>query len=118
MLGASAWVWDEVVLGPARDAGVAARRAAAYGDTPAPYYGIEPEWICASPLTGTQPGEIPVQGGEFVPSRPYLMLGDSGGTVVLWEPGTRKSPDNGRALKLPLAKLRIAPTAHPDEPCG
>lgn len=64
------------------------------------------------------PGEIPVQGGEFVPSRPYLMLGDSGGTVVLWEPGTRKSPDDGRVLKLPLAKLRIAPTAHPDEPCG
>lgn len=47
--------------------------------------------------------------------------GDSGGTVVLWvlwEPGTKKFPASGHALKFPLSRLRIAPTADPDAPCG
>ncbi|MGQ4384265.1 hypothetical protein [Streptomyces sp. SAS_270] len=106
-----------VVIGPAHDAGIAARRAAARGGTPAPYYGIEPQWVCASPLADTKPGEIPVQGGEFSPTRPYLMLGDSDGTVVLWEPGPKNAPDQGHALKLPLARLRIAPTTTPFALC-
>ncbi|MCX4589543.1 hypothetical protein OG819_07195 [Streptomyces sp. NBC_01549] len=44
--------------------------------------------------------------------------GDSGGTVVLWELGTKKFPASGHALKFPISRLRIAPTAAPDAPCG
>ncbi|MHA5049140.1 hypothetical protein [Streptomyces sp. SD15] len=118
LIAAAIGAGEGFVIGQAHDAGVEARRAAASGDTPAPYYGVEPEWVCVSPVTGTQPGEIPVQGGDFTPTRSYLMLGDSGGTVVLWDPGTRKSLASGHALKLPLDQLRIAPTPHPDRSCA
>ncbi|MFE0136401.1 hypothetical protein ACFWY6_33270 [Streptomyces sp. NPDC059037] len=108
----SVWVAVSVVLIPAMEAGEAARDTAARGDTPPSYYGIEPQWVCAKPLKGTDPAEIPSQGGEFNPSRRYLMLGSSGGTVVLWDRGDTSNPSrtaDEQTLKLPLDKLRIVP---------
>ncbi|MEV0322796.1 hypothetical protein ACIBKX_20800 [Streptomyces sp. NPDC050658] len=100
------------ILDDARWSGTEARRVAASGKTPPTYYGIDPEWVCVKPLKGVDPAELPVQGGEFDPSRRYLMLGDSGGTVVLWDRGSSAKPSrttDDQTLKLPLAELRVAP---------
>ncbi|ARX86142.1 hypothetical protein SMD44_05611 [Streptomyces alboflavus] len=111
VLGMSFWVVNAVILGVAEEAGADAREAAARGDTPSAYYGIAPEWVCARPLGGKRPDELAVRGGEFTPTRPYLMLGDSRGTVVLWDPGPDgPSRKDDRALHLRLADLRLTPT--------
>lgn len=67
----------------------------------AAYYGIEPEWVC---VDTTDPlDEVPVSCGELGLKRPYLKIGDAGGTAVLWD-RRRES-----ALKVPLDKLRMVP---------
>ncbi|MFG2601301.1 hypothetical protein [Streptomyces sp. NPDC048462] len=88
------------VLSAAR-AGTAAVADAKHGRTPRAYFGIAPEWVCAHPIG--KPETIPVDGGEFVPVRPYLKVGDAADTVVLWD------ADNSQALKMPMARLRIVP---------
>ncbi|MFE9858845.1 hypothetical protein [Streptomyces sp. NPDC005780] len=85
----------------AAEAGTRAVTDAKHGRTPAAYFGIAPEWVCAHPIGN--PETIPVDGGEFVPARPYLKVGDAAGVVVLWE------EDKGQALRMPMAKLRIVP---------
>jgi hypothetical protein len=87
---------------PASHAGVQARAAAETGRTPPDYYGIKPEWVC---VDTTEPlAEVPVSGGELRLQRPYLMIGDAGGTAVLWDRRLES------ALKVPLDKLRLVPT--------
>ncbi|MGW6358539.1 hypothetical protein ACWFR5_26035 [Streptomyces sp. NPDC055092] len=100
-----------------------AYRAALNGRTPATYYGISPEWVCVRPLEGMSSGEVPVQGGVFTPSRAYLKLGDSNGTVVLWWHGAtarqskKFSLDDDETLKLPLSKVRVTPADDPSRRC-
>jgi MFS family permease len=91
-------------------AGSEAVAAAQEGRTPGAYYGITPEWVCVHPIGRVT--EIPVEGGEFVPSRPYLKVGDAGGTVVLWDAGHQQ------ALKVAKDKLRIVPESNRTASCG
>ncbi|MFE7161599.1 hypothetical protein [Streptomyces sp. NPDC057636] len=76
------------------------------------------------PLEGMASDEVPVQGGDFTPSRAYLKLGDSDGTVVLWWRGatarqTKKfSLDDDETLKLPLSKVRVTPADDPSRRCA
>ncbi|MBT2364433.1 hypothetical protein J7E88_03605 [Streptomyces sp. ISL-10] len=91
-------------------AGSQAVAAAKGGRTPVAYFGIAPEWVCAHPIGKAE--EIPVEGGEFVPSRPYLKVGDAGGTVVLWDAGRQQ------ALKLAKDRLRIVPDDRRPASCG
>ncbi|MEV4870679.1 hypothetical protein [Streptomyces syringium] len=98
-----------LALAPAARTGANAVMAAAAGRTPPVYYGIAPEWVCVR-TTGPLAG-VPVSGGDLSPSQPYLMLGDAGGTVVLWD------ADDRTALKAPLNKLRIVPAKRPYDVC-
>ncbi|MER5358115.1 hypothetical protein [Streptomyces sp. NPDC002785] len=66
--------------------------------------------MCAHPIGKVE--AIPVDGGEFVPTRPYLKVGDAGGTVVLWDAGKEQ------ALKVPMSKLRIVPADKRPASCG
>ncbi|MFD8280789.1 hypothetical protein ACFV47_16565 [Streptomyces solisilvae] len=100
---------NEFVIDPATDAGKAAQDTTKRGDTPASYYGIESEWICASPLTGLD--KLPSQGGTLHPSRSYLLLGDANGTAALWD------RNEEAALKIPLNKIRVTPQPDPDKSC-
>ncbi|GAA2460687.1 hypothetical protein GCM10010405_51320 [Streptomyces macrosporus] len=93
-------VFDLGVL-PASRAGADAVAAAKDGRTPPAYFGVAPEWMCVHPIG--RAADIPVDGGELVPSRPYLRIGDEGGTVVLWD-ATKE-----RALKAPMGRLRLLP---------
>ncbi|WP_327275898.1 hypothetical protein OG609_31340 [Streptomyces sp. NBC_01224] len=97
-------------LEPAGAAGRDAVATAKSGRTPVPYFGIAPEWVCAHPIGKAE--AIPVDGGEFVPTRPYLKVGDAGGTVVLWD--ARKE----QGLKVPMSKLRIVPAEERPGSCG
>ncbi|MCY0937448.1 hypothetical protein [Streptomyces sp. H34-S4] len=56
--------------------------------------------------------QVPVDGGILDPVRPYLSLGDAGGTAVLWD------PRDEAALKVPLSALRLVPVEAPLQPCG
>ncbi|MEV7420576.1 hypothetical protein [Streptomyces sp. NPDC089919] len=94
---------------PAVQAGRTARAAAAAGRTPAPYYGVEPEWVCVKPVETL--AKVPVQGGELVGGRAYLLLGDADGTAVLWDRVTKE------AVKAPLASLRLVPADDPRRAC-
>ncbi|MGW2386029.1 hypothetical protein [Streptomyces sp. NPDC001658] len=104
------------LLGPARREGQQAKKAATDWRTPRPFYGITPTWVCAAPLAGDEPARIPVVGGIFSPGRAYLMLGDSGGTVVLWAPSA--GTEGAETLQVPLAKLRIRDTDAPASGCA
>ncbi|MBY8841216.1 hypothetical protein [Streptomyces sp. SP2-10] len=90
---------------PAVSAGTVAEMAAAYGEgSLANYgaYGIQPEWVCVRPIVA--PNKVPSTGGELDPAQPYVSLGDAEGIAVLW------APADHRALKVPLASLRLLPT--------
>ncbi|TXS48133.1 hypothetical protein [Streptomyces sp. t39] len=100
---------DNGVL-PAGRAGEQAVAAAKAGRTPSPYFGIKPEWVCVQPVG--EPEKIPVDGGVLAPSRPYVKVGDAQGTVVLWDAGA------GKALKLPMNRLRIVPFDDRPPTCG
>ncbi|AZP20409.1 hypothetical protein EJC51_32640 [Streptomyces aquilus] len=106
--------FDNYLLAPARQAGVQAMEAAARWRTPPEFHGVEPRWVCATPLANVDPSGIPVVGGTFSPARAYLMLGDSGGTVVLWTP---PAPGAAETLEVPLAKLRIRDIDRPWRGC-
>ncbi|MCX5123310.1 hypothetical protein [Streptomyces sp. NBC_00347] len=94
---------------PALSAGFEARAAAAEGRTPGPYFGIKPEWVCALP---TKPlAQVPSDGGLLDPARPYLSLGDAGGTAALWDAKEKQ------AIKVPLSALRLVPVDDPRGPC-
>lgn len=95
---------------PALMAGQKAVAAAAAGRTPPHYFGIEPEWVCASPVKPLD--QVPVDGGTLDPARSYLSLGDSGGIVVLWDVRA------ATAIKIPLSALRLAPVDDPRRPCA
>ncbi|MFE6769476.1 hypothetical protein ACFVFD_10925 [Streptomyces fimicarius] len=97
-------------LEPAGRAGLDAVKAAESGQAPEAYFGITPEWVCLRPV-GPADG-VYVDGGEFHPSRPYLRVGDAGGTVVLWD-----RVEEG-VLKMPMNKLRIIPVDGPSENCA
>lgn len=96
-------------LEPAGRAGVDAVRAAESGLAPKAYLGIRPQWVCLRPI-GPADG-IPVDGGDFRPSRPYVKVGDAGGTVVVWDSSAKHE------LKMPTSKLRIVPVDRPPENC-
>lgn len=108
--------FNGTLLDSARREGRLAVEAAARWRTPQSYYGIEPTWVCATPLVGVEPERIPVVGGIFDPDRAYLMLGDSGGTVVLWVPDGGGA-EGAQTLRLPLGKLRIREVALPEQGC-
>lgn len=91
-------------------AGHKAVAAAAEGRTPGRYYGIRPEWVCVHPVKDL--ARVPVDGGTLDPVRPYLSLGDAGGTAVLWD--ARETA----ALKVPLSALRLVPVDDPRRPCA
>ncbi|WP_407837797.1 hypothetical protein ACE1OC_17595 [Streptomyces sp. DSM 116496] len=93
----------------ASTAGQKAVIAAAEGGTPSRYYGIKPEWVCVRPVKDV--AQVPVDGGALDPVRPYLSLGDAGGTAVLWDPRERA------ALKVPPSVLRLVPVDDPRGPC-
>ncbi|MFI2209223.1 hypothetical protein [Streptomyces sp. NPDC020141] len=93
-------VFNLGVLAASR-AGEEAVAAAAKGRAPSAYFGVEPEWVCVRPVG--KAADIPVDGGELLPHRPYLRIGDAGGTAVLWDAGEKQ------ALKAPLDKLRLLP---------
>lgn len=97
-------------LGPASRTGKEAVAAAKTGRAPEPYFGITPQWVCAHPVGKVE--AIPVDGGRFVPTRPYLKVGDAGGTAVLWD------ADREQALKVPMSKLRIVPADERPATCG
>ncbi|MFF5445861.1 hypothetical protein [Streptomyces sp. NPDC012888] len=102
-------VWG-LALAPAEEAGRRAVEAAAAGRTPAPYYGIKPEWMCVTPVT--ELAKVPVEGGELDPRKAYVLLGDADGRAVLWDAQAKA------ALKIPLASLRLVPAGAPRRPCG
>ncbi|MBT2469416.1 hypothetical protein J7E97_16415 [Streptomyces sp. ISL-66] len=91
-------------------AGKSAVAAAAAGRTPGHYYGIKPEWFCVHPVRDV--AQVPTDGGTLDPVRPYLSLGDAGGTAVLWDPREKA------ALKVPLSALRLVPADAPRQPCA
>ncbi|MGK5636813.1 hypothetical protein ACSNOK_00580 [Streptomyces sp. URMC 126] len=91
-------------------AGSKAVAEAKKGNTPSAYFGIKPEWVCVHPIGKVS--DVPVDGGELVPVRPYLQMGDSGGTVVLWD------SVEGEAIKVPMSKLRIVPVGRRPESCA
>ncbi|MFC7306855.1 hypothetical protein ACFQVC_21810 [Streptomyces monticola] len=101
-------VW--IVLAPAFNAGAQAVAAAAAGRTPTGYFGIEPQWVCASPVGMVD--EVPVEGESLAPSRPYLLIGDSAGTAALWDSRKRG------VIKAPLSKIRLFPSDAPRGRCG
>ncbi|MFJ6937247.1 hypothetical protein [Streptomyces sp. NPDC101132] len=98
-----------LAFGPALEAGRAAVADAAEGRQVAPYYGVEPEWVCAGTVRPV--AQVPVEGGVLDPRRAYLLVGDAGGTAVLWD-RQRKA-----ALKVPLAALRLVPAGDPRRTC-
>ncbi|OEJ32427.1 hypothetical protein [Streptomyces subrutilus] len=104
---ASAWA---LALQPAAAAGARAVAAAAEGRTPPFYYGIKPEWMCV--WTVADVDKVPVEGGRLARGSAYLLLGDAGGTAVLWDAREKQ------ALKVPLAFLRLVPADAPRQPCG
>ncbi|PHQ52338.1 hypothetical protein BLA24_07730 [Streptomyces cinnamoneus] len=87
---------------PAGEAGQRAVAAAAAGRAPAAYFGIKPEWVCVAPVG--RAAETAVEGGEFQPEHPYLMLGDADGKAVLWDPKER------HALKISMSKIKVVPS--------
>ncbi|MFJ7158371.1 hypothetical protein ACIQUQ_26005 [Streptomyces sp. NPDC101118] len=99
----------QALVEPAAEAAREARAAAEAGRTPAPYYGVEPEWVCAGTVRPV--AQVPVEGGVLDPRRAYLLVGDAGGTAVLWD-RHRKA-----ALKVPLAALRLVPAGDPRRTC-
>lgn len=99
-----------LALTSAASAGREAVVAASAGRTPSHYYGIKPEWVCVHPVKDV--AQVPVDGGTLDPVRPYLSLGDAGGTAVLWDARDRA------ALKVPLSALRLVPVDAPLQPCG
>ncbi|MGX2993593.1 hypothetical protein JNUCC64_04740 [Streptomyces sp. JNUCC 64] len=88
-------------VGAAGWAGEKALEQAKTGRIPSAYFGVEPQWVCTQPVGKVS--DIPVDGGELRPEHPYLRVGDSGGTVVLWDTTTEQ------ALKAPLDKLHVLP---------
>ncbi|MEU3597140.1 hypothetical protein ABZ714_00150 [Streptomyces sp. NPDC006798] len=88
-------------VGAAGRAGEEALERAKAGGAPSVYFGVEPQWVCAQPVGKVS--DIPVDGGELRPERPYLRVGDSGGTMVLWDPRAKQ------AFKVPLDKLHVVP---------
>lgn len=98
-----------LTMEPAAAAGSRAVADASAGRTPPSYYGIEPEWMCVQPVT--DPNKVPVEGGSLDPAAAYLLMGDSGGTAVLWDAAEKA------ALKIPLGSLRLVPADDPRRPC-
>ncbi|MEV7612884.1 hypothetical protein [Streptomyces sp. NPDC089799] len=98
-----------LVFAPPAQAGRTAVTDAAAGRTPSFYYGIKPEWMCATPVT--DPVKVPVEGGELDPRKAYVLLGDADGRAVLWD-----AQEKG-ALKIPLSSLRLVPAEAPRRPC-
>ncbi|MEU9204706.1 hypothetical protein [Streptomyces sp. NPDC048332] len=60
-----------------------ARTAAASGEAPAPYYGVQGRLVCVEPVSE----EIAVFNGPLAVTRPLLTFGMSGDRVWLWDPG-------------------------------
>ncbi|MFG2627356.1 hypothetical protein [Streptomyces sp. NPDC048473] len=59
-----------------------ARVAAASGETPATYYGVQGRLVCVKPVSK----EIPVFNGPLAATRSLLTFGTSGDRVWLWDP--------------------------------
>ncbi|MER7941989.1 MULTISPECIES: hypothetical protein [Streptomyces] len=59
-----------------------ARTAAASGETPAAYYGIQGSLVCVKPVSK----DISVFNGPLAATRPLLTFGTSGDRVWLWDP--------------------------------
>lgn len=59
-----------------------ARTAAASGETPAAYYGVQGSLVCVKPVSK----DIPVFNGPLAATRPLLTFGTSGDRVWLWDP--------------------------------
>ncbi|MFE9906993.1 hypothetical protein [Streptomyces clavifer] len=59
-----------------------ARTAAASGETPAAYYGVQGSLVCVKPVSK----DIPVFNGPLASTRPLLTFGTSGDRVWLWDP--------------------------------
>ncbi|MEV8548292.1 hypothetical protein AB0L04_00355 [Streptomyces glaucescens] len=94
-------------------AGRAAQRtkaAAARGEEPPPYFGVEPSWTCVR--TTTAPARIPGEGPALDPDRPYLLINVADGTAVLWDQIT------GEPLKLPANKAWLVPAEPGGGGCG
>ncbi|AXI78463.1 hypothetical protein [Peterkaempfera bronchialis] len=67
--------------------------AAKRGDTPSPYFGVQPQWTCVEPVVPL--AKLSGEGPHLQPARPYLSFGVADDMAVLWD----------RAAEVPL-KLR------------
>ncbi|WP_077796028.1 hypothetical protein [Streptomyces sp. JHA26] len=75
--------------------------AAARGEDPPSYFGVEPEWTCVRLVVPA--GELAGEGPPLKPTRPYLSFGVAGETAVLWDPVTREP------VKLPANQVWLGP---------
>lgn len=104
LLGVGKLAWSS-----ASSAAEATAAAAAKGEQPPSYFGVEPEWTCVE--LAVPPAELPGEGGRIHPYRPYLAFGVAGGDAVLWDART------GKPLKVPAGKVRLVPAKSAGERC-
>ncbi|WFB06427.1 hypothetical protein LRS74_04740 [Streptomyces sp. LX-29] len=100
-----------VAIDEPREAAHRAQQAARELRAPAPYFGIEPTLVCVHPVK--ELSKVPVEGGELRPDLPYLLLGSSGGTSVLWD----RAPGEPEPIKVPTSTLRIVPLPKGEPNC-
>lgn len=74
-------------LAGAEAAASRARAAAAFGENPAAYYGVQGRLVCVKPVAK----EIPVFNGPLATTHPLLTFGTSGDRAWLWDPRRAQS---------------------------
>ncbi|WP_244362609.1 NnrS multi-domain protein [Streptomyces aquilus] len=90
-------------------AATAVKSAADNGKSAPPYFGVQPEWICAQPTVPRS--KLNVQGHELHSERPYLSFGVSGDYAVLWD------SEAAEPFKVPAGQLRLLPAKSPRAAC-
>ncbi|MFG3548445.1 hypothetical protein [Streptomyces sp. NPDC047725] len=83
--------------------------AAARGEDPPSYFGVEPEWTCVRLVVAAD--ELAGEGAPLKPARPYLSFGVAGETAVLWDPATREP------VKLPANQVWLGPATSGKAAC-
>ncbi|MEU4149288.1 hypothetical protein [Streptomyces sp. NPDC026659] len=86
------------------------KAAAEHGTEPPPYFGVEPAWTCVRTTSALE--NVPGEGPELAPDRPYLLINVAGGTAVLWDQVT------GEPVKIPANKAWLAPAEGGKGSCG
>jgi hypothetical protein len=104
LAGAGLQAWDSAATAVDRTVAAAAR-----GEDPPSYFGVEPEWTCVR--LAVPAGELAGEGSPLKPGRPYLSFGVAGETAVLWDPATREP------VKLPANQVWLGPAESGNVTC-